>query len=68
MPLMIENEIYLTRDEAAEYLHVQPETMAVWAATGRYQISYIKVGRKVHYSKNTLKNFIVERTIYLRGQ
>ena len=48
----------MSRIEAANYLDVQPQTLAVWASTKRYNLPYIKVGRSVKYSKAALDQFI----------
>ena len=48
----------MSRVEAAKYLDLQPQTLAVWASTKRYNLPYIKVGRSVKYSKTALDQFI----------
>lgn len=53
----------LTRREAAAYLGVTPETMAVWASTRRYPIPIVKIGRLAKYKKADLDAFINSRTI-----
>lgn len=39
----------LTRREAAVYLGVSEQTLAIWKCTGRYNLPYIKIGRLVKY-------------------
>jgi excisionase family DNA binding protein len=63
----IDNDTLLTRKEAAKYLGVQPETLAVWAWSGRYKLPYIKVGR-VRYRKSDLDIFIRTHTIHIWNQ
>ncbi|EGA64178.1 helix-turn-helix domain-containing protein [Vibrio brasiliensis] len=46
------------RKQAAEYLGLSEGTLAVWASTGRYQLPFVKVGRKVFYRKSDLDAFI----------
>lgn len=53
----------LTRREAAAYLGVTPETLAVWACTKRYPIPMVKIGRLSKYKKSDLDAFIKSRTI-----
>jgi excisionase family DNA binding protein len=53
----------LTRREAAEYLGVTENTLAVWASVKRYNLSYVKVGRLVKYRRADLDAFIERRTI-----
>ncbi|WP_295899461.1 helix-turn-helix domain-containing protein [uncultured Vibrio sp.] len=51
----------MTRKVAAEYLGVTEGTLAVWACTGRYQLPFVKVGRKVYYMLTDLDAFIESR-------
>ncbi|GEM78501.1 helix-turn-helix domain-containing protein [Vibrio breoganii] len=51
----------MNRKAAAEYLGVTEGTLAVWASTGRYQLPFIKVGRKVFYTLKDLDAFIEGR-------
>jgi len=53
----------LTRREAAAYLGVTPETLAVWASTRRYPLRFVKIGRLAKYKKSDLDAFIASRTI-----
>ena len=52
----------LTRQEAAEYLGVKPQTLAVWAVTGRYDLPVVKVGRLVRYRRSDLDKWLESRT------
>lgn len=56
-------EALLTRDQAAEYLGIAPQTLAVWATTGRYNLPFIKVGRCVRYRRHDLDRFLESRTV-----
>lgn len=51
-----------TPAEAADYLDVSARTLAVWRCTGRYNIQFLKVGRKVRYRKSALDAFLDRRT------
>jgi len=53
----------ITREQAAEYLGVTPCTLAVWACTKRYNLSFVKIGRLVKYRRSELDAFIARRTI-----
>lgn len=53
----------LTRIEAAEYLGVTPETLAVWHCTKRYPIPVVKIGKLCKYRKADLDAFIESRVI-----
>lgn len=48
----------LTRVEAAEYLGVTAQTLAVWACTQRYSLPFVKIGRLVKYRLDDLNQFI----------
>lgn len=48
--------------EAADILDVVPGTLQVWRSTGRYSIPFIKVGRKVRYSRTALNAWLESRT------
>lgn len=52
----------LNRIEAAQYLGLKPQTLAVWASTKRYDLPYVKVGRLVKYRKEALDEFILDCT------
>ncbi len=52
----------LTRSEAAEFLGVKEQTLALWHSTGRYSIPVVKVGRSVRYRMSDLERWIEERT------
>lgn len=56
-----------TAKEAAEILGIREETLAVWRSTKRYPLSYVKIGRKVFYRGQDLKNFIESRVIDVRA-
>jgi excisionase family DNA binding protein len=57
----------LTRVEAAEYLSVKPQTLALWHSTGRYALPVVKVGRAVRYRLEDLERFIASRTVTHAG-
>jgi excisionase family DNA binding protein len=48
--------------EAAEILDVSPGTLSVWRSTGRYALPFVKVGRKVRYSRSGLNAWLESRT------
>ena len=55
----------LNNEEAAEYLGVAPNSLAVWRTTKRYPIPYVKVGRLVKYRLADLNSFLESRTVTL---
>jgi hypothetical protein len=49
----------LDRKEAAKYLGLKnPNTLAVWDCTKRYNLGPIKVGFRVRYTKSNLVRFL----------
>lgn len=48
-----QNEL-LDENQAAELLTVTPGTLSVWRSTGRYNLPFVKVGRKVRYRRSDL--------------
>jgi excisionase family DNA binding protein len=53
----------LTRKEAAEYLQLEPQTLAVWACKGRYGLPFFKIGRSCRYLKADLDAFLAARRV-----
>ncbi len=53
----------MTNEEAAEYLGVASNSLAVWRTTKRYTIPYVKVGRLVKYRIADLDAFLESRTV-----
>ena len=53
----------LTSDEAAEYLGIAPNTLAVWRSTRRHVIPYIKSGRYVRYRVADLEAYLAHNTV-----
>lgn len=48
----------MTRQEAANYLGVKANTLAVWATTKRHPLPYLKIGRLVKYRLSDLQAFL----------
>ena len=47
---------------AADILDVSPGTLSVWRSTGRYNLPFVKIGRKVRYRKSDLLAWLERRT------
>ena len=59
---VIEKQLY-KREEAAEYLNLAVQTLAVWAMTGKH-LPVVKIGtRAVRYRVSDLDAFIDRQTI-----
>lgn len=53
----------LTRREAASFLGVSEQTLAVWHCTKRYNLPVVKVGRLAKYRRGDLERFVNGETI-----
>lgn len=51
----------LDERDAARLLDVSPGTLSVWRCTGRYQLPYLKIGRKVRYRRFDLEAWLDTR-------
>ena len=47
---------------AAAMLDVSPGTLSVWRSTGRYNLPFVKIGRKVRYRRADLLAWLERRT------
>ncbi len=56
------NKHLLSREEAAKFLGIKPETLNAWSHHKRYNLPYVKVGRCVRYKYSDLLEFIEKRT------
>jgi excisionase family DNA binding protein len=52
----------LTREQAAAYLGVAPQTLSAWAAHKRYDLPLVKLGRLVRYRQRDLDEWLEKRT------
>jgi len=59
------SELSELSDEATttDLLKLKAGTLAVWRCTGRYDLPYVKVGRRVLYRKHDIIAFIERNTI-----
>ena len=48
----------MTRREAASYLGIKEQTLALWAHAHRYDLPYYKIGRHTKYKLEDLDRFI----------
>jgi excisionase family DNA binding protein len=58
----------LTEKQAAEYLGVAPQTLAVWRSAHRHDLPYIKVGTSVRYRQDALERWLEQRTVGKGGR
>lgn len=60
---VLSNDPLIGDREAAQLLTIQPATLAIWRATKRYNLPYVKIGRSVRYRKSAVLAFIESRTV-----
>ena len=53
----------LSPAEAAEYLGVKVQTLAVWRTARRYDLAFIRIGSRIQYKKADLDAFIERRRV-----
>jgi len=53
----------LTREQAARFLGVKAQTLALWTMTHRYDLPVVKVGSRVRYRKSDLDKWLESRVI-----
>jgi Helix-turn-helix domain len=58
----------LSNSQAAEVLGVSPYTLVTWRCTRRYQIPYVKVGKKVFYYMDDLRAWLASRKVHAQGR
>jgi len=58
----------LTRQEAAAYIGVAPQTLAGWSATERVHLPYVRVGSLIKYWQSDLDDFLAANTVGRKPQ
>jgi hypothetical protein len=58
----LSNDRLLSRKEAAIFLGIKENTLAIWKTTKRYDIPCVKVGRLAKYRYGDLLEFVERRT------
>ena len=57
------SDTLLTPRDVSDILGVKINTLAVWRSTQRYPLEYIKAGRSIRYTKESVDEFIRSRTV-----
>lgn len=60
---VLQSDPLIDEAEAASLLAIQPQTLALWRATKRYGLPYVKIGRAVRYRTSAVQAFIESRTV-----
>lgn len=64
MPAVSTPETLLrTREEAAEFLRLTPQTLAHWASTRRVNLPFIKIGKFCRYRQSDLEAFVASNVV-----
>ena len=53
----------VSRDFAAAYLGVKPQTLAAWAAKGNFDLPLVKIGRLAKYRLVDLEAYLARHTV-----
>lgn len=54
---------FLTPQDTADLLGVTVGTLAIWRSSGRYNLSFVKVGSRVRYRLRDINAFLRRRTV-----
>jgi excisionase family DNA binding protein len=65
-PYIASMQAHVAPSDAAKYLGVSEQTLAIWRCTKRYALNYIKVGRLVRYRVTDLDTFLEQRTVVVQ--
>lgn len=60
--------VNLTPEQTGEVLDTSTNTLSVWRTTGRYNLPYTKVSRRVAYPLNGVAEFLLRRTVNHTGE
>jgi len=60
--------VNLTPNQTSEVLDTSINTLSVWRASGRYNLPYTKISRRVAYPINGVAEFLLSRTINHTGE
>lgn len=61
LPELRASDDLIDTEAAAELLGLAEGTLSVWRSTGRYNLPFIKVGRRVRYSRKALEAWLAGR-------
>ncbi len=60
--------VNLTPQQTSEVLDTSANTLAMWRTTGRYQLPYTKISRRVAYPLSGVAEFLLKRTVNHTGE
>jgi len=53
----------MNEEQAAAFLGVKPNTLAVWRASGRYDLPFVRIGRLIRYRRADLEAWLEKRAV-----
>jgi len=60
--------VNLTPKQTGEVLDTSINTLSVWRTTGRYNLPFTKISRRVAYPLNGVAEFLLRRTVNHTGE
>ena len=60
--------VNLSPDQTSEVLDTAISTLACWRTSGRYNLPYTKISRRVAYPINGVAEFLLKRTVSHTGE
>lgn len=60
--------VNLSDKQVSQVTHMSKNTLAVWRSTGRYNLRYVKIGRRVFYPLNYIAEFLLRREVMHTGE
>lgn len=60
--------VNLTPEQTSKILNTSINTLSVWRSTGRYNLSYTKVSRRIAYPLSGVAEFLLKRTVNHTGE
>ncbi len=60
--------VNITPEQTGEVLNTSTNTLAVWRTTGRYNLPYTRISRRIAYPLDGVAEFLLRRTVSNTGQ
>jgi len=52
----------LSPQTTADFLGIKAQTLATWRCVGRYDLPFVRVGRKIRYRREDIEAFVERNT------
>jgi predicted site-specific integrase-resolvase len=52
----------LNPEQTADLIKIKKDTLAIWRTTGRYNLKFVKVGRRIFYRRSDIQDWLESRT------